>query len=73
MCYGKPEELLAKLLEARPLTPNDLGHTAQDDFEHFCAYSGLSIDTAGPVAFAWARYAYYSVWRPERVRPERSA
>lgn len=73
MCYGNPEELLAKLLRARPPVTNDLGHTAQDDFDHLCAYSGLSVETAGPVAFAWARYVHYSLWRPDRIKPEPSA
>jgi hypothetical protein len=62
MCYGNPVELLEKLLEANPLVPNHLGHTAQDDFEHFCAYSGLSEQTAGPGGFAWAKYAYFTNW-----------
>ena len=43
-----PVELLEKLLEANSPVSNHLGLTAQDDFEHFCAYSGLREQTAGP-------------------------
>ena len=41
MCYGDPDELLNKLLEANPLVPNRLGNTPLDDFHHVCAFSGL--------------------------------
>jgi hypothetical protein len=64
MCYGNPEEILAKMLEVQPLTPNSRGHTAMDDFEHFCSYSGCDEKTIGELAFAWAKLAYISAWRP---------
>lgn len=60
MCYGKPDELIAKLLEASELKTNDLGHTALDYFDHFCAYSGCIKEEVGELAFAWAKYAYLS-------------
>ncbi|CAB3758684.1 hypothetical protein [Paraburkholderia humisilvae] len=60
MCYGKPEEMLADFLQANPLVPNDLGHTALDDFDHFCAYSGCNPTEVGPDAYAWAKLAYVS-------------
>ena len=58
MCYGKPDELLAKILEAQPLQPNEHGHTPLDDFKHFCAFSGCIEDEVGRDAFAWAKLAY---------------
>jgi hypothetical protein len=60
MCYGKPVELLQKLLAAHPPVPNDRGHTVLDDFDHLCAYSGLNEADAGSDAFAWAKYSYVS-------------
>ena len=41
------DEIVAKLLEVRPQTPNDNGHTAMDLFEHFCAYCGCDEKTIG--------------------------
>jgi hypothetical protein len=58
MCYGKPEKILADLLKARPLTRNQFGHTALDDFEHFCAYSGCDPNNA------WGKLAYVSASLP---------
>ncbi|MBB5419895.1 hypothetical protein [Paraburkholderia atlantica] len=55
--YQKPVELLEDLLETVPLGPNDRGHTAMDDFEHFCAYTGGCEELMGPQAFAWAKLA----------------
>ncbi|WP_250510621.1 hypothetical protein [Caballeronia sp. GACF4] len=52
--------MLSALLEAHPLEPNQNGHTLEDDFEHFCAYSGLSEKAVGPIAFAWAKLAYFN-------------
>jgi hypothetical protein len=59
MCYGKPDEMLADILAARPLVPNEFGHTALEDFEHFCAYSGCDLDNA------WAKLAFVS----SRLKP----
>ncbi|BCF95383.1 hypothetical protein PPGU16_84500 (plasmid) [Paraburkholderia largidicola] len=78
MCYGSPHEQLAMLLEAHGETKNDLGHTALDDFEHFCAYSGLSRESAGEMGFAWSKLAYVTVWttrncsQPENARAGKS-
>jgi hypothetical protein len=63
MCYRDPLKLL-ELLTQEPLPKNRLGHTALDDFEHFCAYSGLSEELAGREGFAWTKAAYVSAWRP---------
>jgi hypothetical protein len=63
MCAGDPEALLKSLL-SEPLPRNARGHTALDDFEHFCSYSGLDEQRAGKDAFAWAKYSYLSAWRP---------
>ena len=54
MCYGKPDEILADILQARPLVPDERGHTSLDDFEHFCAYSGCDPNNA------WAKLAFVS-------------
>lgn len=68
MCYGNPDEILRNLLEARPLQADSRGHTALDDFEHFCAYSGCSVERIGQEAFAWARLAYVSARLPGAER-----
>lgn len=60
MSFGNPDEILAGLLSANPPVPNDLGHTALDDFEHFCAYTGCSPERIGKDAFAWAKLAFVS-------------
>ena len=65
MCYQKPVELLESLLEAVPLKPNDHGHTAEDDFDHFCAYSGCSEELIGAQAFAWVKLAYIDAKQTE--------
>jgi hypothetical protein len=56
--YGNPEAILEVVLEV-PLKPNAAGHTALDDFEHFCAYTGCSPEI-GAEAFAWAKLAFLS-------------
>lgn len=60
MCYGKPGELLKSFLEANPLEKDDRGYTLEDDWEHFCAYSGMDPATCGWEAFEWAHYAFIS-------------
>ncbi|SAK56785.1 hypothetical protein AWB77_01759 [Caballeronia fortuita] len=40
MCYGNPQQTLTEILKVRRLEPDRYGHTALDNFEHFCAYSG---------------------------------
>jgi hypothetical protein len=61
MCYQNPDELLANIMRA-PMPRNEIGHTALDDFDHFCAFSGLSEAQAGHDAFAWAKAAFVSAW-----------
>jgi hypothetical protein len=69
MCYGNPDEILKNLLVARPLKPDPVGHTALDDFEHLCAYSGCNVGEIGPKAHSRAKVAYISGRLPgiERV------
>jgi hypothetical protein len=55
---GDPVRLLFVFLKATPLTKNAAGHTAQDDFEHFCSYAGLLHDSAGDKAVKWGQLAY---------------
>ncbi|MFM0022216.1 hypothetical protein [Paraburkholderia azotifigens] len=57
--YGNPDAILGDMLK-HPLEPNDLGHTVLDDFQHFCAYTGCSVERIGPEAFAWAKLAFVS-------------
>lgn len=64
MCYGNPQQMLAAILSARQLEPDRYGHTALDNFEHFCAYSGCDARTIGDEAFAWAKLAYVSAQLP---------
>jgi hypothetical protein len=58
MCDGEPDEILADILAARPLVPNEYGHTALEDFEHFCAVTGCDPNNA------WAKLAYVSAQLP---------
>lgn len=57
MCYRQPDKMI-ELLLAQPLPINHLGHTALDDFDHFCALTGLDEDFVGKEAFAWAKSAF---------------
>ena len=63
MCYGKPDEILAKILEVRRLGPNANGHTPLH-FEHFCAYTGCNASQVGKEAYEWAKLAYISAKLP---------
>lgn len=50
--YGDPEAILADM----PATPNEIGHTPLDDFEHFCSVTGCPKDDAwARLAFVWAK------------------
>ena len=73
MCYGNPQKLLRQWLLARGLVRNALGHTCLDDFDHFCAVNGLSEAGVGADAFAWAKLAYVTAWRPIAVSSDSSA
>jgi hypothetical protein len=61
MCYQSPVDLLATILPD-PLPVNEYGHTVLDDFDHFCAFSGLSAEHAGQIAFDWTKVGYVSAW-----------
>jgi hypothetical protein len=61
MCYGQPAELLAQMLQARPLQANQYGRTALEEFEYFCAYSGCDPDNA------WAKLAFITASTPARA------
>jgi hypothetical protein len=63
MCYNDPEKGIALLLEEMSDLKSAYGHTALEDFAHFCAYSGLSEKEAGRLPFLWAKYGYLSAWR----------
>ncbi|WP_244832473.1 hypothetical protein [Caballeronia sp. TF1N1] len=56
--------MLAGILEARPPEPDELGHTALDDFDHFCAYAGCNPGEVPPEAYAWAKLAFVSARLP---------
>lgn len=62
MCYKNPVELL-QTIQSEPLLRNEIGHTPLDDFDHFCAFSGLSEELVGREAFAWAKVAFVSAWQ----------
>lgn len=64
MCYGNPKQMLAEILKVRRLEPDKYGHTALENFEHFCAYSGCDPAKIGVDAFAWAKLAYVSAQLP---------
>lgn len=53
--YGNPEAILAELLPT--LKPNELEHTALDDWQHFCSYTGCDPNNA------WAKLGYVSAWK----------
>jgi hypothetical protein len=61
VCYRNPHQLLEQILP-QPLPRNARGHTPLDDFDHFCAYTGLDEEHAGPEAVAWTKLAYVSKW-----------
>jgi hypothetical protein len=54
MCYGKPDKMLADILQLHPLVPDESGLTSLDDFEQFCVYSSCDPDNA------WAKPASVS-------------
>lgn len=58
MSPGKPDEILARMLTDRQLATNEFGHTAMDDFRHFCAYTGCSPERVGAETYAWAMLAF---------------
>lgn len=64
MCYGNPKQMLAEILKVRRLEPDQYGHTALDNFEHFCSYSGCDARIVGDEAFAWAKLAYITAQLP---------
>ncbi|WP_250537066.1 hypothetical protein [Caballeronia sp. AZ10_KS36] len=64
MCYGNPHQMLSEILKVRRLEPDQHGHNALDNFEHFCSYSGCDSRTIGDEAFAWAKLAYVSAQLP---------
>ena len=68
MCYGNPHELVRTLLIDATSQVNGLGHTALDDFQHFCSYAGLDLARVGEDAFAWAMAGYLSAWQPSAQR-----
>lgn len=62
MIYGNPDQLLLTI-QREPQPRNEIDHTPIDDFEHFCAFSGLSEQLVGHEAFAWAKAAFVSAWQ----------
>jgi hypothetical protein len=61
MCAGNPTELLASAMEASKLTPEQR-QKFEDDFAHFCAYSGIDYPEPTPIGLmyrAWAKWAYW--------------
>jgi hypothetical protein len=69
MCYGNPQQMLADILNLRRLEPDRYGHTALDNFEHFCAYAGCDPAKVGSDAFAWAKLAYIAAQLPPAKEP----
>jgi len=61
MCYENPDELF-RTTRRDPWPRNELGHTPLDDFDHFCAFSGLTETGVGHGAFAWAKASFVSAW-----------
>ncbi|VXC84351.1 conserved hypothetical protein [Burkholderia sp. 8Y] len=64
MCYGNPGAMLDDILRVRKLQPDEHGHTALENFEHFCSYSGCHPQSIGEEAFAWAKLAYVRAQLP---------
>lgn len=64
MCYRDPEKGIALLLEVIGDLKSAQGHTPLEDFDHFCAYSGLSEAEVGRLPFVWTKYGYLSAWKP---------
>jgi len=63
--YGNPDAILAELLPT--LKPNEAGHTALDDFEHFATVPGCPIDDK------WAKLAFAWEWTRKRELEANSA
>lgn len=63
--YGNPDAILVELLLT--LKPNDLGHTALDDFEHMCTVTGCPTDDK------WAKLAFVWEWSRKRELEANSA
>ncbi|TAN01479.1 MAG: hypothetical protein EPN40_02545 [Rhodanobacteraceae bacterium] len=64
MCYKDPEKGIALVLEGIGDLKSTHGHSALEDFDHFCAYSGLSEDEVGRLPFLWTKYGFLSAWKP---------
>ncbi|SAL80876.1 hypothetical protein AWB67_05708 [Caballeronia terrestris] len=60
ICYGEPDAILLNLVQTGKVPSNERGHTALDDFNHFCAYSGCNPAQLSTEAYAWARLAFVS-------------
>lgn len=73
MCYRDPEKGIALVLEVIGDLKSAQGHTPLEDFEHFCAYSGLSEAEVGRIPFLWTKYAYLSAWKPADETGQRPA
>ncbi len=48
MCYGKPDKILAYVLQADPPAQHELGHTAMDDFATSAPTQDASSATSVP-------------------------
>ncbi|CAB3733404.1 hypothetical protein LMG22037_05795 [Paraburkholderia phenoliruptrix] len=64
MCYKDPEKGIALVLECIGHLKSAHGHSPLEDFDHFCAYSGLSEDEVGRLPFLWTKYGFLSAWKP---------
>jgi hypothetical protein len=73
MCYRDPEKGIALLLEVIGDLKSAHGHTALEDFDHFCSYSGLSEAEVGRLPFLWTKYGYLSAWKPADESRQSSA
>jgi hypothetical protein len=61
MSYGNPVALLAVIMPD-PMPVNRLGHTPLDDFAHLCSRTGLSVESAGEIGYAWAKLGFVAGW-----------
>lgn len=69
MCYKDPENGIALVLEGIGDLKSTHGDSPLEDFDHFCAYSGLSEDEVGRLPFLWTKYGYYRHGSQPPTRP----
>ena len=64
--FGNPDAILEVVLPD-PTKVNEAGHTALEDFEHYCSVTGCDKDNA------WAKLAFVWEWMQKVELEEKAA